>query len=98
MMHTLWNFQLLLVSPSTRSNRDHFLQADFPVPIYLEGKTPASLVKLASYLEVFTLSVRPGKLASPRRHGPGTSGRARAQSFASGDPPRRSRHRSDRTY
>ena len=29
MMHTLWNFQLLLVSPSIRSNRDHFLQADF---------------------------------------------------------------------
>ena len=28
MMHTLWNFQLLLVSPSIRSNRDHFLQAD----------------------------------------------------------------------
>ncbi len=29
MMHTLWNFQLLLVSPSIRSNRDHFLQADY---------------------------------------------------------------------
>src|SRR5258708_18628108 len=28
MMHSLWNFQLLLVSPSIRSNRDHFLQAD----------------------------------------------------------------------
>jgi hypothetical protein len=33
MMHTLWNFRLLLVSPSIRSNRDHFLQADFPVLI-----------------------------------------------------------------
>jgi hypothetical protein len=28
MMHTLWNFRLLLVSPSIGSNRDHFLQAD----------------------------------------------------------------------
>ncbi len=28
MMHTLWNSQLLLVSPTIRSNRDHFLQAD----------------------------------------------------------------------
>src|SRR5271155_1463954 len=29
MMHILWKLQLLLVSPSVRSNRDHFLQADF---------------------------------------------------------------------
>ena len=27
MMHTLWNFQLLLISPSIRSNGE-FLQAD----------------------------------------------------------------------
>ncbi len=33
MMHTLWNFQSLLASPSIRSNRDHFLQADFPLLI-----------------------------------------------------------------
>lgn len=51
MMHTLWNFQLLLVSPSIRSNCDHFLQADFPVPINVDGKTPASLAKLPSYLD-----------------------------------------------
>src|SRR5580704_2063657 len=31
MMHTLWNFQLLLVSPTIRSNRDRFLQANLKV-------------------------------------------------------------------
>jgi len=28
MMHTLWNFRLLLVSPSIGSNHHHFVQAD----------------------------------------------------------------------
>ena len=37
MMHTLWNFQLLLVSPSIRSNRDHCLQADFPISMIPNG-------------------------------------------------------------
>ena len=33
MMHALWNFQLLLASPSISSNRDHFLQAALSFPI-----------------------------------------------------------------
>ena len=64
MMHTLWNFQLLLASPPIRSNRDHFQHDDFPLLVPSQNR----LLPVTDEVDMICGQANAAAIERPVRH------------------------------